>query len=294
MGDALGLSRTFVAVTPVKTSSEEDLGTLEARLQALLARARHEQPTLCFQPEDFVRHLAARMPASKDPCALLEQVHAGELLLTYACAHADTTALALLDTSVFARVGAWFPAEDAERVAELKQRLRHRLLVAEGAPLPRIATYTGRGPLERWVRAVATRLLADLHAEVPRHVALDALPSDADALVGGDAELSFIRARHQEDFRECLQEALATLSPRERGLLRLHHVDNLSVDSVGLMYQTSRSTAARWIAQAREQLVERTRDALVRRLRLAPAELESLLALIRSQLEVSLHRLLRP
>ncbi|HYI00355.1 sigma-70 family RNA polymerase sigma factor, partial [Hyalangium sp.] len=184
--------------------------------------------------------------------------------------------------------------EDATRVGELRQGLRQRLLLAEGSALPKIATFTGRGALAQWTRAVATRLAMDLRREASGNIPLEEAPEEAEAVVGHDPEFSFIRARYLDDFRQAFREALAALTPKERNLLRLHYVDNLSVDSVGTMYQTSRSTAARWIAQSREQLLERTRALLAQRLKLSPHELDSMLGLLRSHLDVSLNRLLTP
>jgi RNA polymerase sigma-70 factor (ECF subfamily) len=110
--------------------------------------------------------------------------------------------------------------------------------------------------------------------------------------LGADPELAFIRERHQEDFRVAFRAALGRLEARERNLLRLHHVHGLSMDAVSATYQAPRSTVARWIARAREQLLALTREELTARLGLSPDELDSLLRLVRSQLDVSLRQLM--
>jgi RNA polymerase sigma-70 factor len=77
--------------------------------------------------------------------------------------------------------------------------------------------------------------------------------------------------------------------------LRLHHIDGWTIDRLAAVYQVARSTAAAWLHGAREKLLEATRADLCARLRLAPAELESLMrALETGLLEVSLARLLEP
>ena len=81
---------------------------------------------------------------------------------------------------------------------------------------------------------------------------------------------------------------------RERTLLRLHTVEGLSLERMGVMYRKDKATLSRWLAAAREKLAEETRARLAERLALAPPELASLLRAIRSQLEVSLLRLLPP
>jgi RNA polymerase sigma-70 factor (ECF subfamily) len=290
-----GPTEAFLSGAPPKLAPAlRALPHLEQRLASLLEQARQAHPSLRFEPTAFLRHLAARLPAVGDAESSLGTIRAEELLLAFACAQGDSTALATLDAQVLSRIREWLPKEDAAFLSEVQQRLRQRLLMPEGSAPPKIATFTGRGTLAQWTRAVALRLAIDLKREATGNVPLDEAPADADALVGRDPEFSFIRSRYQEEFRHAFREALAGLSPKERNLLRLHHVDNLSVDSVGTMYQTSRSTAARWIAQARERLLESTRAALAGRLKLDAGELDSLLGLVRSHLDVSLHQLLKP
>ncbi len=294
MSGETAVSEAFLSGAPPKlVPALRALPGLEGTLRSLIEQAGQAYPALRFAPEAFLRHLAARLPASGDVGALLASLRPGELLLAFACGQGDPAAFATLDAEVLSRVSEWFPREDATVLAEVRQRLRQRLLLAEGRSPPKITTFSGRGTLAQWARVIASRLAIDLHREGSENLPLEEVPPEAEVFVGGDPELSFIRARYQEEFRQAFQEALGALTPKERNLLRLHHVDNLSVDSVGTMYQTSRSTAARWIAQARERLLECTRAALSKRLASNPSEVDSLLGLLRSHLDVSLHRLLK-
>jgi RNA polymerase sigma-70 factor (ECF subfamily) len=58
------------------------------------------------------------------------------------------------------------------------------------------------------------------------------------------------------------------------------------------VYRVHETTVLRWMAQARETVVETVRTVLLRTLRLSPGEFNELLALMRSQLDVSVRRLL--
>jgi RNA polymerase sigma-70 factor, ECF subfamily len=69
-------------------------------------------------------------------------------------------------------------------------------------------------------------------------------------------------------------------------------VDGLSGDRIAIMYKVHKSTASRWISSARDRLVEQTRSFLAKRLNLPRAEVESLMRILQSQLEVTLERLL--
>ena len=265
---------------------------LEATLESLVREAQGAWPDVALDVQGFLAHVAQRLPTSGEAEQVLAGLRAGELFLAFACIRGDARALEALDAQVLSQVGTWLPRETPARVDELRQLLRQRLLVPEAGAPPKLSTYSGRGPLAQWVRAVALRLLIDQQRATPREVPLEEAPVALAASISVDPELAFIRERHQEDFRIAFRAALSRLESQDRNLLRLHHVHGLSVDSVGAAYQTSRSTAARWIVRARERLMALTREELTTRLRLTPDELNSLLRLVQSQLDVSLRQLL--
>ena len=169
------------------------------------------------------------------------------------------------------------------------QRARARLLTElHGAP--RLALYAGRGPVGGFVRAVAVHLLSDEEAAskpTEDDDALAALPEAA------DVEAGLCRLDQQQQFREAFREALATLSPRDRALLRMNLLDGLSIDDLAPMYGAHRATVARWLTAARDLLAARTRQTLAARLGLRPEELESLLGGVLSRFDLSLSRLMR-
>jgi RNA polymerase sigma-70 factor, ECF subfamily len=75
--------------------------------------------------------------------------------------------------------------------------------------------------------------------------------------------------------------------------LRQHALDGLSIDRLAALHKVHRATAARWVEAARTAALEHTRLALGRRLRVGPDELESVMRLVRSQLDITLPALLR-
>jgi RNA polymerase sigma-70 factor (ECF subfamily) len=112
--------------------------------------------------------------------------------------------------------------------------------------------------------------------------------------LGADPELACVRHMYKEDFAAAFREAMAALSSRERNVLRMSHLDGLSIDQIGAVYRVHRATAARWIARAQETLLLETRQRLVDKLRISETEFESLMVLVRSHLDLSLHRFLGP
>ncbi|KFA94149.1 sigma factor-like helix-turn-helix DNA-binding protein [Archangium violaceum] len=282
------LSRAPHALVPALRA----LPGLEEALAGLVEQAREAWPEVGMDARAFLAYVAERLPSTGEAREVLESLRAGDFFLAFACVRGEAWALEALDAHVLSQVGTWLPREDSALVDELRQLLRQRLLVpVEEAP-PKLASYSGRGPLGQWVRAVALRLHIDRQRAAPRERPLEEAPAALADRLGADPELAFIRERHQEDFRVAFRAALGRLEARERNLLRLHHVHGQSMDAVSATYQAPRSTVARWIARARERLLTLTREELTARLGLTPDELDSLLRLVRSQLDVSLRLLL--
>ena len=78
----------------------------------------------------------------------------------------------------------------------------------------------------------------------------------------------------------------------DRALLRFKFVDGLTLDDLAVLYGTHRATVARRVAALREDLVKATRAQLGGPLRVRRQDLESLVRLVRSDLDLSLSRLL--
>ena len=108
-----------------------------------------------------------------------------------------------------------------------------------------------------------------------------------------DPELQVLRARHGDAVPRPLRDAFAALPSRDRALLRMHFLDGLNLERLGLVFQVSRATAGRMMLATRTRLLDDTLALLRARLSLQPEELESLLGALRSKLDVSLHALFR-
>ena len=175
----------------------------------------------------------------------------------------------------------------AEEAAEIHQVLRARLLVGDGDG-PAIAGYTGRGKLRSWVLVAALR-----EAVRQRELAAREPATDDDALLAlahradtpGTAPE---KQRYRDEFRAAFRTALATLEPRDRNLLRLHVLDELSIDEIGRLHGVHRATAARWLEQARETVARLVREDLVRTLGIDPHEVGELMAWVKSRIDLSL------
>jgi len=176
-----------------------------------------------------------------------------------------------------------------EVIEEAKQNVRERMLVGDGQP--RILDYNGRGDLKNWLRVAVVReaiyLSKKADKEAPIAYELFAMADPA-----GDPEIGYFKARYRAEYKSAFESAITQLDARERSLLRQQYVLGMTVDQIGTIYQVHRATAARWVQSAREELLSKARLELAKRTGLSRDELESVVRMIESQLNVSLNRLL--
>jgi RNA polymerase sigma-70 factor (ECF subfamily) len=251
---------------------------------AEFVRAGHGAwPGLSVAPEAFRRFVVDR------PGAMV--AYSGDLYLAFACASGDSAAMRALDPMLRdAAAGAvtrfsW----TAALVDELAQALRERLLVSQP---PKIASYGGRSSLRTWLGIIALRTAQNLRrrkADDPRLHVGEGGRSTPDSV---DVERDYLRARYREHFAGALRKALASLPERERTILRLQLGERLSIDEIAARLEIGRATATRWLRIARERLVDETRERLCEALRITQSDYRSLAAVVRSEIDVSVAKLL--
>src|SRR5262249_39658610 len=92
------------------------------------------------------------------------------------------------------------------------------------------------------------------------------------------------------EVKDAFKEAFAALSAAQRNLLRLYYLDGLTIDEIAAIKRIHRATVARRIAHCREQVATHTHQALVERLGISSSQVDSLMRLVRSHLDLSLDR----
>ena len=255
---------------------------------ALIADARAACPQVELDAARFAAFLAERNITS----ASRERL--GDLYLACACANGDARAAAELERR-YARVirAALLHSAPATLADDLQQQVLARVLVADGERPPAIASYRGESKLATWLHVVARRLALQHQRDCrgERAQRYDAVDAIADAAVADDAILGGLKDAYRDAFRSAFQAALGRLSARERNLLRYECIDGLTRDEIARIYGVSRATVGRWRTLCRGRLYQETCAAFREVVPLGDDEVDSVLALIRSQLDVSLSRL---
>ncbi|HET6612757.1 MAG TPA: sigma-70 family RNA polymerase sigma factor [Kofleriaceae bacterium] len=220
-------------------------------------------------------------------------LRAADLYLACACASGDPRA-----AEIFA---AEFGADIERALARVRspgagpedarQMLLHRILVGDEARAPKIESYSGRGSLRNWVRAVAARAAIDLFRRAGKRE-VSAGESLFESLTdSADPELDYLKRNYRKEFARAFETAVAAVPPRSRNYLRHAFIEHLSIDQVAALYGIHRSSAARRLAAARDALLQATRAALVHHLEVGHTEVDSIMRLIGSRFDVSIERI---
>jgi RNA polymerase sigma-70 factor (ECF subfamily) len=278
-----GLVRAFEAEKGVHL--DVDAVALGARLHAMVATGRAAWPDVMLEDLAFARYLARCVPAQHDVLDALESLDAEGLYLACACASRDTKAIERF-------VGALGPEIDRTLVRmnvdavdrdDLLARLQQIFFFGDSeGRAPLIGSFTGRGTLRAWARSVAVKQALTMRQREQRLVELDDAIFDRPA-DQTSPDIAYMRELYLEEFRLALGRALQRVSKRERNLLRQHYLDGMSIESVARVHRVHRATAARWLAEARENVLGRTRQELAASIHLTASELESVFSFVRRQ-----------
>lgn len=289
------LAALFAAILTAREIAAALPPELGIRLVDLCQKAHAQWANAPIDVDDreLVGVIASHAPAEIE--GYLARCRPAELALAIAAGRATAAAITeierayrmTIDSTCRRFVSATHTADD------LKQILRTKLFVAEPGKLPKIADYAGQGFLENWLRVTAVRIFLDLAKRKDR--VREARAADEDVLAlpqPGDVALDVVTAEYRGVVALAMREAAKRLEPGDRHLLRQHLVAGLSIDQLGAVLGIHRATAARRITRARDRLVADTRAELARRLAIGPEELDAVIGLVMSRLDVSLGQLL--
>ncbi|MBL8939603.1 MAG: hypothetical protein JNM69_33890 [Archangium sp.] len=221
----------------------------------------------------------------------LASLHLEDLFLAWACLDEQRDAIAAFERFTRPLI-ALAVRRDARDTDELIHQVHIKLLVAEGGRAPRLADYTGVGPLKAFVMVMAMRCLADTRRSEERrreeHVGdgwLE-LASIAGSSTGPESRMQW--AELEPHAARAVNDAMAALTVRQRTMLRLHYVEGISAEALGRMYGVHRATTTRWLVDARERVLELVQQQLRTSLELSTASLASLNQTLVGGLELSL------
>ncbi|HTA91896.1 MAG TPA: sigma-70 family RNA polymerase sigma factor [Polyangiaceae bacterium] len=274
--------------------SADSAASVSTWLHATLAAASERWPQIALDSAVFAHDLGRRFTHAGLDLKLASSLHSVDLFLACACALNVPHAASTFDRDYLQGVAALLRHIDASSAfaEEVRQCLRDKLLVAAAGEAPRIASYTGRGPLANWIAVAAQREALSLkrasgrRQRVADEHAASMFPS------ARDPELVYMKERYRNEFQDAFRIAIADLPDRDRVVLRFNLVEHLSTTKIGAMYGVNQSTVTRWIARSREQVIERMLQIFRERMGLGQSDFESVVRLVQSEIDLNVSQLL--
>ncbi len=256
---------------------ERAINECAADIDALYAQCAESAPNYGVAREEFIesvtmainKYLARSVEGSsagastEDVRQLLSELQASDLYLALACARGNEFAWWDFDANYrrfveriaqhLASAGA-----DAEEVVDFVYTELYGTRVVEGIRQSKFATYTGRGTLRGWLRAVVWHTIVDLHRARRDEISIDDWSEGggetddrpgwrAQAHAGERAMVeSVTRERYGAPTLAALDAAFAALDDHEKLLLLYYHVEGLKLREIARLVEEPRSPLRRW------------------------------------------------
>lgn len=242
-------------------------------------------PKISWSEADFARAWHAfGAPVEHEPATLLDEY------LRIACLARAAGAVETLELQFIVPLRATLVRRcgDPQLVDEALQTLRQKLLLGES---PRLQTYQSTGHLRAWLQVVGVRVCQDLARQRGARWARESALRDDWPVNSTAVDVAAEREELDALFVEALREVIRGLPARERYALRMHVLAGWNVSQIGEALSIHRASAARWIVAAKEKINENVRALLAERLDLDKGELERVLNLFSTKLDIRLSRL---
>jgi RNA polymerase sigma-70 factor, ECF subfamily len=287
-----GRMATPLADVLLSRSGPADRLALEAALRRLVEELTARYAAFAVPPEAFVAHAARWIRPDREPLAALAELQLDQLYLAFAAARGEAAAIAEIEAHHLERARAALRSFDAATADEALQRMREALFVARGDRAPRIGDYAGRGDLAGWIRTTALR--EAFHLVAPTRSVANEAALDGYALPAADPAIELMKRQYGASFKQALAGALARLPEATRTTLRRYYVEGLGLEQIAALEGVVASTISRRLDKARRELHDETRRALADSLRVSDSEVDSILELLDSRLELSRSALAGP
>jgi RNA polymerase sigma-70 factor (ECF subfamily) len=279
--------------------AEYDEPRLRVAIEVLIAEAKEGHADLLDSEGSFLQYVAARLPGFRAVEQEVAAVHAADLLLARSCALGVAAAIDRFEQDLLGLVSAAGRklSMSPEQNDELRQQVRMKLLVpGSNGAAPKIGNYAGTGALRSWVYATGLRTgLNELRrigrAPIPAgdEQLLIAMPDQND-----DQQLQYMKQLYRTAFRDAFKNSIGELEDRLANVLRHYYLDEMTLEEIGALYRVHKTTVMRWVNKAHAELEVKTKSRMISHLQLGASEVESVLRLIQSGIQLGLASVLAP
>ncbi len=247
-------------------------------------RCQRRYPTVRVDVEAFesrIREILSTEAASAKEAAKAEifaKLHHEDIYLALACAGDDRIAWEYFadDYVPLLRRFAGQACNNAGDAEDLAQEITAKLMKNR----ERLGGYNGRGSLAGWLRVAVSHAAIDRFRRTYRMSSMEELEQKGIDVTpqspGSDSEGEFLDSRWGETIGHVIQEILRALPVRDRLMLSLYYLKNVSLRDIGRQFGIHEATASRWLERMRQDIRKQTERELHRKYRLTPDEVKSL------------------
>lgn len=195
---------------------------------------------------EIARRCLAPDTSPREIARFCRTLHVADLALARACAagleNAWIECFTLHKQSVFR--AACCITGDETRAHEAAQRLWTGLFCVDPEKPSKLASYTGRGTLESWLKAALFQSAVDLYRAERRFVSLEETLAPVCLNIAPARMLQTENARRVAD---ALKQAIAQISAEQRFLLASYFLDGHNLLQIGTVLRVHESTVSRRI-----------------------------------------------
>ncbi len=257
--------------------------------------AEEAWPAFRSPPETFKKHVLAILEsAGSDAARTLEGLHTSDLYLAHACSLGVPAAIEAFTATYLTGVGQYVREYGDVSADAVRRELEDTLLLGNGESGPKIARYAGRGPLGAFVKRAAHFAAGTLRRRTAGQREVEWIDELASVICSPpESTKRVVVSRYSAVIQEAVLAALWTLDRRQRTVVRLHLTEGVALTRIAKMFNVNQSTASRWLQAAIDHLYSEIRRAVREAHGVDGSELESIVRDVRSQVDLSLSRILR-
>jgi RNA polymerase sigma-70 factor (ECF subfamily) len=214
-----------------------------------------------------------------------------DLYLASACSAGEPAAITAFSRRYLSRLESYLSrfSDFSALFDEVRATLEDKLLLStEGGSPPRIHQYTGRGSLEAWVAMAAQRRMLSVLRANGRAAQSNATEDLWDVWLAASGMERDQSLRFAETIKETLRRIIQSLPVRQRTILRLSIVEDVSLSQIARMLKVHQSTVSRAFHSSLGRINEELRSQLKAAHRVGDSEAESLVRELRGRIDLSL------
>ncbi len=257
-------------------STEQIVGACADHVDAIFAQCAGAHPEFGLTSADFMSAIATavdkygdcfgssdRAPSVRKVKDFISELQSADLYLALACARGNESAWWEFDRryrSFVERLARHLltTRADADEVIDHIYAELFGTRIVDGVRLSKFRTYSGRGTLQGWLRAVVSHAVIDFYRRRQDEVSLDKLEESGEESKVRHSRLAhahraeesmlanLVRERYRNVTKAALDQALASLDDHEKLLLLYYHVDGLKLREIARLVQEPMSPIRAW------------------------------------------------